>query len=105
MRLMWALKYHEIKRILLILLCKDFVRRKQINNGPSILNWLMFPFSTGGYSRRVSAGKEVQVALRGILILIPSFFIMAYSYSALGIYISLALFSFGEFVYIFSTLL
>ncbi|XP_053407430.1 major facilitator superfamily domain-containing protein 10-like [Mercenaria mercenaria] len=50
----------------------------------------------GGYTRRASAGKEMKMAAQGILILVPSFVIMAFAYSAFWIYLSLALFSFAS---------
>ncbi|KAH3789712.1 major facilitator superfamily domain-containing protein 10-like [Dreissena polymorpha] len=50
----------------------------------------------GGYVRRVSAGKEIQIALQGILFLIPAFILMAFAHTALWIYTALALFSFAS---------
>lgn len=56
----------------------------------------------GGYVRRASAGKEMKMAAIGMMILIPSFVVMAFASTALWIYISLALFSFGKFPFITS---
>ncbi|XP_041369121.1 major facilitator superfamily domain-containing protein 10-like [Gigantopelta aegis] len=50
----------------------------------------------GGYVRRVKAGKELKVAAQGILLLIPSFLLMAYTSSIYAMYFGLALFSFGS---------
>lgn len=50
----------------------------------------------GGYVRRSAAGKETRIASIGILILIPSFILMAFAYSAVWMYISLVLFSFAS---------
>ncbi|KAL4232249.1 Major facilitator superfamily domain-containing protein 10 [Mactra antiquata] len=50
----------------------------------------------GGYVRRVAAGKELKIAAQGIIILIPSFILMAFAKTALWIYVSLVLFSFAS---------
>lgn len=50
----------------------------------------------GGYVRRSAAGKETRIASIGILILIPSFILMAFAFSAVWMYISLVLFSFAS---------
>lgn len=50
----------------------------------------------GGYVRRAPAGKEFQMAALGMIILVPSFIIMAFASTALWIYISLILFSFAS---------
>ena len=50
----------------------------------------------GGYVRRVARGKEIKTSAQGILILIPSFVIMAFATTATWIYVSLVLFSFGK---------
>ncbi|XP_070540246.1 major facilitator superfamily domain-containing protein 10-like [Ptychodera flava] len=50
----------------------------------------------GGYSRRVPQGAEKKVALRGMLILVPAFIIIAFASSQAVLYIGLALFSFAS---------
>lgn len=50
----------------------------------------------GGYVRRASAGKEMKMAANGIVILVPSFIIMAFANTAVWIYLSLVLFSFAS---------
>ncbi|WAR21618.1 MFS10-like protein [Mya arenaria] len=50
----------------------------------------------GGYVRRVPPGKEAKLAGIGILLLIPSFILMAFAHSALILYLGLTLFSFAS---------
>ncbi|BFZ01626.1 hypothetical protein BsWGS_04666 [Bradybaena similaris] len=50
----------------------------------------------GGYTRRIPSGKEVKAASYGILLLIPSFFLMAFATNTLLMYAALTLFSFAS---------
>ncbi|XP_076461453.1 major facilitator superfamily domain-containing protein 10-like [Babylonia areolata] len=50
----------------------------------------------GGYVRRVKRGKEVKVIKQGIMILIPSFLLMAFAKNIVLMYTGLALFSFAS---------
>ncbi|XP_005092721.1 major facilitator superfamily domain-containing protein 10 isoform X2 [Aplysia californica] len=50
----------------------------------------------GGYTRRVTSGKEAKTAMRGILILIPSFILMAFVTNTVLMYTALTLFSFAS---------
>lgn len=47
----------------------------------------------GGYTRRISPGKEAKTAMQGIMILIPAFLLMAFSTSTFFMYFALTLFS------------
>ncbi|KAK7109962.1 major facilitator superfamily domain-containing protein 10-like [Littorina saxatilis] len=50
----------------------------------------------GGYVRRVKRGKEIKVVTQGILVLIPSFVMMAFAKNIYLMYTALALFSFAS---------
>nr|KAG5687664.1 hypothetical protein BaRGS_027556 [Batillaria attramentaria] len=50
----------------------------------------------GGYVRRVKRGKEGKVVTQGILVLIPSFLLMAFARNIVLMYVALALFAFGK---------
>ncbi|KAH9487855.1 Major facilitator super domain-containing protein 10 [Bulinus truncatus] len=50
----------------------------------------------GGYTRRISSGKESKIAYHGIIILIPSFILMAYAHTTWLMYTALTLFSFAS---------
>uniref|UniRef100_A0A2C9JXK8 Major facilitator superfamily (MFS) profile domain-containing protein n=2 Tax=Biomphalaria glabrata TaxID=6526 RepID=A0A2C9JXK8_BIOGL len=50
----------------------------------------------GGYTRRISPGKESKIASHGVLILMPSFVMMAYASSTWFMYLALTLFSFAS---------
>ncbi|KAL8576234.1 hypothetical protein ACOMHN_006157 [Nucella lapillus] len=53
----------------------------------------LMAFVQGGYARRVKRGKEVKVIKQGILILIPSFLLMAFATNIYVMYTALALFA------------
>lgn len=50
----------------------------------------------GGYVRRVKRGKEAKVVTQGILVLIPSFLLMAFSRNIVTMYAAFVLFSFAS---------
>ncbi|CAL1539231.1 unnamed protein product [Lymnaea stagnalis] len=50
----------------------------------------------GGYTRRITPGKEAKIASHGILILIPSFLLMAFATNTWLMYAALTLFSFAS---------
>ena len=47
----------------------------------------------GGYARRIPAGKEKSVALRGLILIIPSFAIIGFAYNLWMLYLGLALYA------------
>jgi len=50
----------------------------------------------GGFVRRVKVGKEISMAIVGLILLIPSFIIVAFAYKEMVLYAGLALFSFAS---------
>ena len=50
----------------------------------------------GGYVRRIAPGKEKAMALRGLLLIVPSFAVVGFAYSLPMLY-------FGLFLYAVST--
>jgi ABC-type proline/glycine betaine transport system permease subunit len=47
----------------------------------------------GGYVRRVPAGKEKAMALKGLLLIVPSFAIVGFAYTVTQLYAGLALYA------------
>ena len=47
----------------------------------------------GGYARRIPQGKEKSVALRGLILIVPSFAIVGFAYNLWTLYLGLALYA------------
>ena len=47
----------------------------------------------GGYARRIPPGKEKSIALRGLLLIIPSFAIIGFAHNLIMLYLGLALYA------------